>query len=73
MFENGDRGSTQNFAADVVSIMVWPGEPSLENDQISRNANFLKMDISISFRNHNFPGVEAPQGASRHEGAFQDL
>ena len=28
--ENGDRGSTQNFAADVVSIVVWPGEPSLE-------------------------------------------
>ena len=30
IFENGDRGSTQNFAADVVSIVVWPGEPSLE-------------------------------------------
>ena len=28
-FENGDRGSTQNFAADVVSIVVWPGEPFL--------------------------------------------
>ena len=29
IFENGDRGSTQNFAADVVSIVVWLGEPFL--------------------------------------------
>ena len=28
--ENGDRGSTQNFAADVMSIVVCPGEPFLE-------------------------------------------
>ena len=28
--ENGDRGSTQNFAARLVSIVVWPGEPFLE-------------------------------------------
>ena len=28
--ENGDRGSTQNFDARLVSIVVWPGEPFLE-------------------------------------------
>ena len=27
--KNGDRGSTQNFAACFVSIVVWPGEPCL--------------------------------------------
>ena len=25
--ENGDRGSTQNFAARLMSIVVCPGEP----------------------------------------------
>ena len=30
IFDNGHRGSTQNFAADVVSIVVWLGEPFLE-------------------------------------------
>ena len=30
IFENGDRGSTQNFAARLVSIVVWPGEPFSE-------------------------------------------
>ena len=24
---NGDRGSTQNFDTNLVSIVVWPGEP----------------------------------------------
>ena len=30
IFDNGDRGSAQNFAADLVSIVVWLGEPLLE-------------------------------------------
>ena len=29
-FENGDQGSTQNFDARLVSIVVCPGEPFLE-------------------------------------------
>ena len=29
--ENGDRGSTQNFDARLVSIVVCPGEPFLKN------------------------------------------
>ena len=73
--ENGDRGSTQSFAADVVSIVVWPGEPFLENVQISRNAHFSKMGTSRISRNRNSSGTKALQGASRHtgKGAFQDL
>jgi len=27
IFENGDRGSTQNFDTNLLSIVVWPGEP----------------------------------------------
>ena len=27
IIENGDRGSTQNFDTNLVSIVVWPGEP----------------------------------------------
>ena len=30
IWKNGDRGSTQNFAADVVSVVAWPGEPFFE-------------------------------------------
>ena len=57
IFENGDRGSTQNFAAVVVSIVVWPGEPFLENYKISRNIHFLKMAMSKLSRHDYFcPG-----------------
>ena len=28
--ENEDRGSAQNFDTDLVSIVVWPGEPFSE-------------------------------------------
>ena len=31
IFENGDRGSTQNFDTNLMSIVVWPGEPFWEN------------------------------------------
>ena len=27
VFENGDRGSTQNFDTNLMSIVVWPGKP----------------------------------------------
>ena len=30
MSENGDRGFTQNFAAHLMSILVWPGKPFLK-------------------------------------------
>ena len=32
IFENGDRGSTQNFDAKLMSIVVWPGEPFLDKN-----------------------------------------
>ena len=30
IFENGDRGATQNFDTHLMSIVVWPGEPFRE-------------------------------------------
>ena len=29
--ENGDQGSTQNFDTNLMSIVVWPGQPFSEN------------------------------------------
>ena len=49
IFENGDRGSTQNFAADVVSIVVWPGEPCLRKRQ-----NFKKCILFENGHVQNF-------------------
>ena len=46
MFENEDRGSTQNFAARLVSIVVWPAEPFLE-----KLPNFKKCTL---FENGHF-------------------
>ena len=31
IFENGDRGSAQNFDTNLMSIVVWPGEPFSKN------------------------------------------
>ena len=31
MFENGDQGSTQNLDTNLMSIVVWPGEPFSKN------------------------------------------
>ena len=72
IFENGDRGSTQDFTADVVSIVVWPGEPSLEKLPNFRNGHFFNMGVSKTSRNCIFFGIEAPQGATRHEEAFKN-
>ncbi len=34
ILENGDRGSTQNFDTNLMSIVVWPTEPYFENCEI---------------------------------------
>ena len=52
IFENGDRGSIQNFAADVVSIVVWPGEPFLTKCQ-----NFKKCTTFQKGHVHNFEEI----------------
>ena len=62
-------GSTQNFAARLVSIVVWPGEPFLTK---CPNLKKCTLDMSKKSRNCNFSGTKAPQGASRHKGAFQN-
>ena len=61
IFENGGRGSTQNFAADAVSIVVWPGESFLENYTKSRNAHFSKIDMSKFSRNRIFFRGQKPR------------
>ena len=42
IFENGDHGSTQNFAADVVSIVVWARQPFLEKAPFKKCTFFAK-------------------------------
>ena len=42
----GDRGFTQNFAARLMSIVVWPGEPFLKKlFRIRRYTLFEKWDV----------------------------
>ena len=41
IFENGDRGSTQNFAADVVSVEVWLGEPFWKNKKTNQDMHIF--------------------------------
>ena len=43
IFENGDRGSTQNFDARLVSIVVWLGEPFFEKNIVKQ----LVMDSEV--------------------------
>ena len=40
--ENGDRGSTQNFDARLVSIVVWPGEPFLKKSPNIRKCTLFQ-------------------------------
>ena len=72
MIENGDQGSTQNFDARLVSIVVWPGEPFLRKCSNFKKCMLLDSAMSKKSRNRNFSGTNAPQGASRHKGAFQN-
>ena len=38
IFEDGDWSSTQNFNADLMSVVAWPGEQVFENYQTLSNA-----------------------------------
>ena len=40
--ENGDRGSTQHFAADLVTIVVGPREPSLKTSPEMKKSYFCE-------------------------------
>ena len=70
IFENGDRGSTQNFAGDVVSIVVWPGKLVLEKYDFFKKCKLSKIGMSKTSRNCNSSERKAPQGATRHKGTF---
>ena len=47
--ENGDRGFTQNFAARLVSIVVWPGEPFLKKSFRMRKYTFFENGYVLKF------------------------
>ena len=69
--ENGDLGSTQNFAARLMSIVVCPGEPFLEKLFRIRKFKLFQNGYVPKFQNRHFSGKKAPQGATKHRGAFQ--
>ena len=52
-FENGDQGSTQNFVADVVSIVVWPASLFLKSYHIHRNRHLPNRPKGISPSSRN--------------------
>ena len=52
--ENGDRGFTQNFAARLVSIVVWPGEPFLKKLFRIRKYKLFENGLSKKSRNCDF-------------------
>ena len=63
--ENGDRGSTQNFAARLMSIVVCPGEPFLEKllrikkHTLFENGKVLKFQKCQFSKGPVFPGSQA--------------
>ena len=50
--ENGDRGSTQNFAARLVSIVVWPGEPFLKKSFRMRKYTLFENGDVLKFQKY---------------------
>ena len=63
--ENGDRGSTQNFAARLMSIVVCSGEPFLKNMfKIKKYTLFENGDILKIQKSRN----KSPCGSFPHRG-----
>ena len=69
--ENGDRGFTQNFDTRLVSIVVWPGEPSLEKLPNVKKCTLFENGHVQNFQKSSFFRGKAPRGATKHRGAFQ--
>ena len=65
--ENGDRGFTQNFDTDLVSIVVWPGKP------LSEKCSFWPyfQNYHVHFSRNEFPNwifphaLNSPDPAAR--------
>ena len=63
--ENGDRGSTQNFAARLMSIVVCPGEPFLEKlIRIRKYTLFENGDVP-KFQKSSFFRDKSPAGCDK--------
>ena len=70
--ENGDRGSTQNFGADLVSIVVWPGESILEKSPNIKEMPFFKNGHVQKIQKCQFLEKKPPEAQrQRQPGAFQ--
>ena len=65
--ENGDRGSTQNFDTNLMSIVVWPGEP------FSKNVFFVLFPrLPCSFFQEQVPKMCFPRCANQ-KGAWRHI
>ena len=65
-------GSTQNFAARLVSIVVWPGEPFVRKyTNFKKCTTFQIGHVQNLKKSQYFRDNKNPQGASRHKGAFR--
>ena len=63
--ENGDRGSTQNFAARLMSIVVCSGEPFLKKkSKIKKCILFENMHV-LKFQKCQFSRNKSPCGSFR--------
>ena len=60
--ENGGRGSTQNFAARLVRLVVWPGEPFLKKlFRIKKHTLFENGEV-LKFQKCQFSESKSPAG-----------
>ena len=65
IFENGDRGSTQNFAARLMSIVVCPGEPFLEKLLRIRKYTLFENGYVPKFQKSSFFRDKSPAGCDK--------
>ena len=65
MFGNGDRGSAQNFAARLVSIVVCPGEPFLEKLFRIRKHTLFENGYVPKFQKSYFFRKKSPAGCDK--------
>ena len=63
--ENGDRGSTQNFDARLVSIVVCPGEPFLEKLFRIRKYTLFESGYVPKFQKSSFFRDKSPAGCDK--------
>ena len=73
----------QHFWSQIVSGLSWASIWHAQGDirpnwddiltKYEQKCNFFKMSMSQKSKNVSFSGIKAPQGATRHKGAFEKL